>query len=112
MFSEGAVTLFTFCKAMCMLALSLALFGCFFVWWLPWFSGLVLGVGQEGTPWVLWALWVWLCVSTWARALVGSSGTGALSGIVCTVGIGGGNFVRNILFILVRLSRDLWLCTF
>ena len=88
MFSKGVDALLTFCEAMRMLALSLALFRCSFVCWLPWFSGLILGVGWEGTRGVLWTLQVRLCISTQAPALVGS-GTGTLSGMVCMVGVGG-----------------------
>jgi len=81
MFSEGAVAPFMFCDVIHILALSLALFGCSFVCWLPWFMGLILGIGYACSGWVLRARWVLLCVLTWVCALVRFTGFRALSGM-------------------------------
>ena len=81
MFSVGAAAPFTFWDEIRILALSLAFFRVSFVRSLPWFSGLVLGIGWVRSFQVPGACWVPCGVATWACALVGFTWFGALSGM-------------------------------
>lgn len=95
-----------------MLALSLALFRCSFVCWLPWFPGLVLCAGWVRSGWTFGARWVPFCASTRASALVGVSGFMALSGMCDMHGQRRGILAVTAVYLCTVVEWGWRLCTF
>jgi hypothetical protein len=112
MFSEGAAAPLTFWEEIHILALSLAFFRGSFVFSLPWFSGLILGVGWVQLFWVLGAHWVLCYASMWACALVRFTWFRVLSGMGMHSWHWGGAKGHMVLFIYNGLGRRFRLYTF
>ena len=94
-----------------MLALSLAFLVCSFVRSLPWFSGLILGVGWVRLVWLLGPGKASVGTSTWAWALVGGSRFRTLIGMCGMHGQRRGARIARYCSIYFRLSGEFRLIT-
>ena len=89
-----------------MLALSLAFFRCSFVLSLPWFLGLIIGIGWVHAVWLLQPQGVAFGTSMQACALVWVIGFGTDSGMCNMRGYHQGKLAQQYSIIYVQLSGD------